>query len=134
MSQKIKSGSPVKCEKLMISYQMELLDLLKKLSKTGNFKVLITLIDGPKKWKDLEKIIDKKTLSQSIKELLKMKLIEPVIIYDSPTGSKAYELTPLGRYIVKKLEELEKISELKKEDPEQLSPNEEPIFREDVSL
>ena len=71
--------------------------LIKKITKTGNLKILFSLAESSKKWSQLEKITDKKTLSKSIKELLDLGLIQVSITYDTPTGSKVYELTPLGK-------------------------------------
>ena len=85
-----------------------LLNLLKKITKTGNFKVLIALSKGSKRWSQLEKLTDKKTLSNSINELFQLGLIEATIIKDTPTGSKAYQLTPLGKKVVQLLEQIEK--------------------------
>ncbi|AGK60968.1 transcriptional regulator, HxlR family [Archaeoglobus sulfaticallidus PM70-1] len=85
-----------------------LLEILKKLSKTGNFKILIALNDGSKRWSQLEKLADKKTLSKSINELFDLGLIEATIIHDTPTGSKAYQLSPLGKKVVQLLEQIEK--------------------------
>ncbi len=85
-----------------------LLKLLKKITKTGNFRVLIALNKGSKRWSQLEKITDKKTLSNSVNELFQLGLIEATIINDTPTGSKAYQLTPLGQKVVQLLEQIEK--------------------------
>lgn len=94
----------------MITYEkeLELLDILKLISKKGNFKILITLKSGAKKWSQLEKLLDKKTLYNSLKELCEAGLIEPVVIKDSVTGSKAYALTDFGKLVLEKLEELAK--------------------------
>ena len=89
-----------------------MLRLLKKLAKTGNFKILLALLDSPKRWSDLEKIVDKKTLSQGINELIEAKLIKPTLLEDSPKGSKAYVLTDFGRFVLKKLEEIESYSKM----------------------
>ncbi|RLI80384.1 transcriptional regulator [Archaeoglobales archaeon] len=83
-------------------------NLLKRLSKKSNLKVLLSLKDNPKKWSDLEKSLYKKDLYHSIRELLNLGLIQITVIHDTPTGSKAYELTPLGKKIVRHIEEMEK--------------------------
>jgi len=85
-----------------------LLNLLKKITKAGNFKLLIALSEGSKRWSQLEKLIDKKTLSNSVKELFRLGLIEATIIHDTETGSKAYQLSPLGEKVVILLKEIEK--------------------------
>ena len=87
------------------------LSLLKKVSKTGNFRILLALLEGPKRWSDLEKVVDKKTLSYGINELIETGLIKPILLEDSPKGSKAYVLTEFGMFILKKLEEIERYLE-----------------------
>ena len=86
------------------------LKILKKIAKTGNFRILLALSEGPKRWSDLEKVVDKKTLSYGINELVKLDLIKPTILDDSPKGSKAYVLTDFGRFVLRKLEEIEEYS------------------------
>ena len=88
----------------------KLLGLMKKLSKTGNFRILIALSKEPQRWSDLEKVVDKKTLSHSINELVELGLVEPTLLKDSPKGSKAYVLTDFGRFVLQKLEEIERYS------------------------
>ena len=86
--------------------------LLKKIVKTGNFKILLALFSGPKRWRDLEKIIvDKKTLSYGLDELIEAKLIKPTLLEDSPKGTKAYTLTDFGKFVLKKLDEIEEYIE-----------------------
>ncbi len=83
--------------------------LLKTIGKKGCHEILLQLRQGSKRWIQLEKILrDKQALSYRIKELLNLGLIEVTIIHDTPTGSKAYQLTPLGKKIVQHIEEMEK--------------------------
>ncbi|ADC66228.1 hypothetical protein Ferp_2097 [Ferroglobus placidus DSM 10642] len=82
--------------------------LIKKISKKPNITILFALKTGRKKWSELEKLLNKKYVHQGIKELLDLGLIQIVIIRDSPTGTKYYELTPLGKRIVELIEEMEK--------------------------
>ncbi len=82
-------------------------ELMKILSKKANLNILFAL-DKPKKWSDLSHIADSRSLSNGIHELLGLGLIQITIIHDTPTGSKAYELTPLGKKIVKHIEEMKK--------------------------
>lgn len=86
------------------------LRLLKRISKSGNFRILTVLLDGPKRWSELEKVVDKKTLSFGINELIDAGLIKPILLEDSPKGSKAYVLTDFGRFVLEKLEEIEEYS------------------------
>jgi DNA-binding HxlR family transcriptional regulator len=84
------------------------LKLLKSLSKKANLTILLSLKEGSKKWSELSTLLYPRDLHNGLKELLNLGLIAVIIIPDSPTGSKAYELTPLGRKIVQLIEEMEK--------------------------
>ncbi len=70
--------------------------------------ILLSLQSGIKKWSDFEKLINKKYVYQGLKELISNGLVQVTIINDTPTGSKAYKLTPLGKKIVQHIEEMEK--------------------------
>ncbi|WP_456468214.1 winged helix-turn-helix transcriptional regulator [Archaeoglobus sp.] len=84
-------------------------ELLKTLGLKASYEILNLLKDKPKRWSELEKEIrDKQALSYRIKELLNLGILELTILNDTPTGSKAYQLSPLGKKIVKLLEEMEK--------------------------
>ncbi len=83
-------------------------EIIKKISKKSNLTILLMLKDSPKRWSQLEKVIYKKNLYQSINELFDLGLIEATIVHDTPTGSKAYQLTPLGKKVVQLLEQIEK--------------------------
>jgi len=85
--------------------------LIKKISKKPNLTILLALKTGGKKWSELEKLLNKKYVYQGIKELLDLGLIQIVVIRDTPTGTKYYELTPLGKRIVELIEEMEKAFE-----------------------
>ncbi len=103
-------------------YSTEL--LIKKISKKPNLTILLTLKTGRKKWSELEKLLNKKYVYQGIKELLDLGLIRITIVRDTPTGTKYYELTPLGEKIVQLIEEMEKEferyhSQAPPEDPEE---------------
>ena len=87
----------------------KVLHLLKKLSKTPNFKIISMLEDGAKRWSELERIVDKKSLYYQIQELIELGITQPTIIHNTATGSKAYALTPFGRKIVKLINEIEKL-------------------------
>ncbi len=64
------------------------------------------MIKDFQRWGQLEKLADKKTLSRSINELFDLGLIEATIVHDTPTGSKAYQPTPLGKKVVQLLEQI----------------------------
>ncbi|RLI78955.1 transcriptional regulator [Archaeoglobales archaeon] len=84
-------------------------NMLESIAKKGGLEILISLKSSPKKWGELEKTVkEKKSVSYRLREFLNLGLIQITIIRDTPTGSKAYELTPLGKKIVKHIEEMEK--------------------------
>ncbi len=84
-------------------------ELLEVLGRKGTYDILIQLKDSPKRWGILEKAVkDKRALSYRIRELLDLGILELTIIQDTPTGSKAYKLSPLGQKILKHLEEMQK--------------------------
>jgi len=82
--------------------------LMKVLSKKANLTILFSIKENPKKWSELEKQIYKKELYHGLQELFNLGLIQASITYDTPTGSKVYELTPLGQKIVQLLEQIER--------------------------
>lgn len=83
------------------------IDFLKKIIKKPNLTILFTLQkQKTAKWGDFP--LYPRDLHKGIRELLNLGLIRVIIVHDTPTGSKAYELTPLGKKIVHHLEELEK--------------------------
>ncbi|WP_290596368.1 MULTISPECIES: winged helix-turn-helix transcriptional regulator [unclassified Archaeoglobus] len=83
-------------------------ELLKTLGLKASYEILNLLKNEPKRWSELEKEIgDKQALSYRIRELLNLGILEITIIYDTPTGSKAYQLSPLGKKILKHLEEMQ---------------------------
>ena len=91
-----------------MSYELE--TLIKCLSHSGALKILRSLKSSTKRQKDLinELGLDKTIIWRRIRELFNLGLIEVTFIPDAATGSKAYKLSPLGKKIVKLLEEMEK--------------------------
>ncbi len=84
-------------------------ELLRTFGKKGTYEILYLLKDGPKRWVELEKVVvDKQALSYRIRELLNFGILEITIRHDTPTGTKAYKLSPLGKKIVELLEQMEK--------------------------
>jgi DNA-binding HxlR family transcriptional regulator len=83
------------------------IDFLKKIIKKPNLTILFTLQkQKTAKWGDFS--LYPRDLHKGIRELLNLGLIRVIIVHDTPTGSKAYELTPLGKKIVQHIEEMEK--------------------------
>lgn len=88
-------------------------EFLPDIIKPGAYEILKALKDGPKSWSDLEAVEDMNPakLGRRLKELLHYGLVEIVVIHNKPTGTKAYNITPLGLKILQKLEEIEQIYE-----------------------
>jgi DNA-binding HxlR family transcriptional regulator len=90
--------------------ELEIEALVNCLSHSGAIQILKSLKSGAKRQKDLilTTRLDKTIIWRRIKELIDFGLIQITVMRDTPTGSKAYELTPLGRKIVQLIEEMEK--------------------------
>jgi len=85
-------------------------DILNVLSKSRTLELMYALKE-PKKWDELRKIVrDPKTLSNRLNELYRLNLVTATIVFDKPRGSKAHVLTDFGRFVLEKLEEIEKYS------------------------
>ena len=85
-------------------------DLIEDLSHSGSLKILQALKNDTKRQKDLinELGLDKTIVWRRIRELFNLGLIEVTFIPDAATGSKAYQLSPLGKKILQLLEEMQK--------------------------
>ena len=82
--------------------------IIKTLSHSKSIEILFSLRAGSKRWSYLLKIAkDRKTLSHRIKELFELGLIQIDLVFDTPTGTKLYKLTPLGEKIVQLLQQIE---------------------------
>jgi len=84
------------------------LRLLKTLSKKGHLKILLALKESPKRWSELSNLLYPRDLHNGIKELIELGMVQATILHDTPTGSKAYELTPLGQKILSLIEQMER--------------------------
>ena len=86
-------------------------EVVRSISLAKGFELLLALKE-PRRWVELEKVAkgDKKSLNQRMNEFIKLRLVKPVLLEDSPKGSKAYVLTDFGRFVLEKLEEIEKYS------------------------
>ncbi|RLI73405.1 transcriptional regulator [Archaeoglobales archaeon] len=85
--------------------------ILNLLSKSKTIELMYALKE-PKKWDELREIVkDPKTLSKRLNELYNLNLVTATVVFDKPKGSKAHVLTDFGRFVLQKLEEIEKYSE-----------------------
>ncbi|RLI81552.1 transcriptional regulator [Archaeoglobales archaeon] len=103
--------------------QLKFVEFITQVVRPGSYEILRALKNGPKTWSELEKIenMNSAKLKRRLEDLLGNNLIEVEVIFNKPTGSKAYKLTPLGLKILEKLEEIEKIyeEEMKKAPPKE---------------
>ncbi len=78
------------------------------------FKILSEMKNSPKSFTELFNIsgLSKRNFDRRIKELIELELIDEVLIPDPNTGrkKKRYVLTDFGRFVLEKLEEIERYS------------------------
>jgi DNA-binding HxlR family transcriptional regulator len=84
--------------------------IINTLSRSKSLDILFTLKNGHKRWGELLEVVkDKKTLSNRIRELADLGLVKVAFIFDTPTGTRIYALTPTGKRILELLEEIERV-------------------------
>ncbi len=96
----------------MNNLKVQLRDILEAIAKAKGLELLRSL-KSPKRWSELREVAkgDNKSLTNRMNEFIELGLVEPVLLRDSPKGSKAYVLTDFGRFVLKKLEEIERYQE-----------------------
>ncbi len=88
--------------------QIEKMKKLNKIYSKGCRRILLALLEKERRWRDLERIEDKRTVSQCIDVLIKLGLAKPYIDYsESVKGVKKYKLTKKGVELATRLKELE---------------------------
>ncbi|RLI77578.1 hypothetical protein DRP05_09750 [Archaeoglobales archaeon] len=79
------------------------------------FKLLSEMKNDPKTFTELFNVseLSKRNFDRRVRELIELKLAEEVLIPDNKTGrkKKKYVLTEFGRFVLQKLEEIERYSE-----------------------
>ena len=92
----------------MNNQEVQLRDILESVAKAKGLELLKAL-RTPKRWSELREVAkgDNKSLTNRMNEFIKLGLVEPTLLKDSPKGSKAYVLTDFGRFVLQKLEEIE---------------------------
>ena len=96
----------------MNNQEVQLRDILESVAKAKGLELLKAL-RAPKRWSELREVAkgDNKSLTNRMNEFIKLGLVEPILLKDSPKGSKAYILTDFGRFVLQKLEEIERHSQ-----------------------
>jgi len=83
-----------------------------KLFSKGCRNIILALLAKERRWKELEKIEDKRTVSECIDLLISLNFVRPIIDYsESPKGVKKYKLTDKGQKFAEKLKEITEIVE-----------------------
>ena len=83
---------------------------MERVYSKGCRTILLALLEKDLRWKDLEKIVDKRTVSECIDLLMSIGFVEAKIDYsESSKGVKKYTLTEKGRIFARKLSELNNI-------------------------
>ncbi len=92
----------------MNNQEVQLRDILESVAKAKGLELLKAL-KVPKRWSELREVAkgDNKSLTNRMNEFIELGLVEPILLKDSPKGSKAYILTDFGRFVLQKLEEIE---------------------------
>jgi tRNA nucleotidyltransferase/poly(A) polymerase len=73
----------------------------------GCRSLLLALLEKDRRWSELEKIADKRTVSECIDLLIELGFVKATIDYsESPKGIKKYALTKRGTIFAQKLKEL----------------------------
>ncbi len=79
---------------------------VKTILKSGNLRILYATKDGKKRWSEFERLMNKRQVSDSLNELIRLKLIQAEEQRKGLQVYRVYSLTPLGKKVIEKLEEL----------------------------
>lgn len=93
------------------NYYMQTTDynLIRAVTKPANLKILFAIKSGKEKWSDFERILNKKQVSDSLKELIELGLVKTEKREKGLKEYKIYKLTEAGRYVIEYLERVESI-------------------------
>jgi len=87
------------------------MEKLRKLLKPANLKVLFLLESGEKRWSELERVLNKRQVSEALNELIELKLVKATEKRRGLQTYKTYGLTRRGEDLVKELKKVERILE-----------------------
>ncbi len=79
---------------------------VKTILKSANLRILYAVRDGKKRWSEFERLMNKRQVSDSLNELIRLKLIQAEEQHRGLQVYRVYSLTPLGQKVIEKLEEL----------------------------
>lgn len=89
----------------------------KEVMKAPHLRALLLLKEGPKTWSDFEKVMNKGQVSLTLRRLIEMKLVETNTREKGLQKTNIYYLTPYGKAVLEKLEELEDLLQAIAETP-----------------
>ncbi|WP_457548709.1 hypothetical protein [Archaeoglobus sp.] len=80
---------------------------MERVFSKGCRSLLLALLEKERRWSELEKVVDKRTVSECIDLLIELGFVKAIIDYtESTKGVKKYTLTERGLEFAKKLKEL----------------------------
>lgn len=82
-------------------------NLVKTILKTANLRILYALKDGKRRWSEFERLMNKRQVSDSLNELIRLGLVQTIEQQRGLQIYRVYALTPLGHRVLEKLEEIE---------------------------
>ena len=85
------------------------MEKLRKVLKNANVKLLFLLENGEKRWSELERVLNKKQVSESLRELIEMQLVKAEERRRGLQTYKIYGLTKRGKKVVDELKKIEEI-------------------------
>lgn len=80
---------------------------VKTILKSANLRILYALKDGKKRWSEFERLMNKRQVSDSLNELIRLGLVQTIEQQRGLQIYRIYILTPLGHKVLEKLEEIE---------------------------
>ncbi len=107
-------------------------DLIKIVTKSPNLKILNAIKSGKKRWSDFEKILNKRQVSEALKELIDLGLVKTVKHVRGLKEYNTYELTELGELVLEYLEKAElALRELRRDQEKDRDDDSETSFFEE---
>jgi|Deesub1362A_J573_1020465.scaffolds.fasta_scaffold01722_15 DNA-binding HxlR family transcriptional regulator len=89
--------------------QIHRFNAIKTILRPANLKILYALKSEKRRWSELEKLMNKRQVSDALNELIDMGLVQTDEQRRGLQVYKLYNLTPLGLTALEKLQELEEV-------------------------
>ncbi len=82
---------------------------IKTILRPSNLKILFALKSGKKRWSELERLMNKRQVSDALNELIEMGLVQTEEYRKGLRVYRLYYITPLGLKVLEMLQELESL-------------------------